>query len=265
MSAGILFIVLVIIGVWAVFLLRSGMYSDMSPKGEEIFPETQKETQKPGSEELEESEESQEDILVSGEQNAKNLEECKAIDSIFERDNCYNDLAVEKQDIVICNEIRNCEYDGKKDKCYADIAIAKQDTEVCKYVQDKIYQSLCVKTIKNENLSPEEAAARFLRWYMYDKGNLEMKKSDNSAVDVTDGYKQKIAREWGKNMSVPGGCDPVLFAQNFPGSIEIGDASIIGKTAFLDVNLEFAAPHILEVEFLLVDNKWKINNVQKSK
>jgi len=186
------------------------------------------------------------------------LEKCAKIEYKYDKFECYKQIARNKQDSTICSKIEYPKYQRQRDECYVDIAIDKQNTIICKEIRDSIYRNWCSKTIQKQVLTPEEVAYGFFHWYMYNNT-----RSLGESADVTEEYKQKIARIR-EEMTGPG-YDPVIFAQNIPEEFTIEKAGIVGKTASLIVNLEFASPRILKVELLLVDGKWKINGIYRIK
>ena len=174
------------------------------------------------------------------------------------RDICYDNLAKIKRNPSLCDEIGNAIALGKEN-CYIDMAIIMDNSNFCKKVLDKTYRNWCLKEIQQRNLTPEEVTAGFFYWYINEGGNPERLKE---RVDITNEYKQKIARITSKGGLM---ADPVIFAQAEPEDrVSIGKAIITGSTASL-VTSEFEGSHHLRVTLLLVDNRWKINDIQKIK
>ncbi len=159
---------------------------------------------------------------------AKNLEKCAEIDNLY----------------------------GHKDECYADVAVDKQDSAICLEIQEPIYRNWCSNTIEKKYISPEETVCGFFHWYLRPKSG----ESLEERADVTEEYKRKIAQIF-REMTGPG-YNPIIFAQNTPNRFITGREEQIERTASVIVNLEFDVyPHLLKVNLLFIDDQWKINDI----
>lgn len=106
--------------------------------------------------------------------------------------------------------------------------------------------------------TPEEVANRFLGCYT---GEVEDCIPFEKNPDVTEEFKQKIAeiREAGTMI------DPIIYAQDIPEKFISGKAVITDNTASLITTTESWENYGLRIDFLLVDNQWKINNTRDAR
>ena len=108
-----------------------------------------------------------------------------------------------------------------------------------------------------KEITPEEVATGFFNWYIKEGGASRIAERN----DITEEYKQKIIKSIEAQFMV----DPVIFAQAGPDQgFSVGEAEIQENKAFLIVNLRYSGSelgHYLRVEFVKIDNQWKINNV----
>jgi hypothetical protein len=70
---------------------------------------------------------------------------CDKILYQYSKDSCYLDVAVLKQDILICDKIPGNDINSRRYSCYKYIALAKQDSSICDKIQDQIG---CIKEIE---------------------------------------------------------------------------------------------------------------------
>lgn len=98
-----------------------------------------------------ETEDSEKDLVEAIEPKTNSVS-CEDIVSKTEREQCYESLAVEKQDPDICDKIGD---KSVKDGCYYRLAKDKQDLTICKEIfyaatHDKCYWDLAVEKMDED-------------------------------------------------------------------------------------------------------------------
>jgi hypothetical protein len=108
-----------------------------------------------------------------------------------------------------------------------------------------------IKWLKEEEIRSEDVTNRALQVHM---SRAVSPLWDNP--DFTPDYKVRIKKNLESQIMV----DPVIFAQATPDTpIEVSKATVSGEKSSIMVKM-FGCPH-LDVELLLIDGQWKINNI----
>ena len=74
----------------------------------------------------------------------KTIEECDKIKEQVSKDDCYEGIAVVKQDSSICDKIQNQIY---KDNCYGRVAATEKDLSICDKIQNQITKDFCYEGV----------------------------------------------------------------------------------------------------------------------
>ncbi len=108
-----------------------------------------------------------------------------------------------------------------------------------------------------EKLSPEETAFRGFKWYLgYEKGH----KADYENPYFSDQYKEKLREIYEEKILL---FDPMLFAQDISGIFKVQKAIITNNSAYLITTFKYMNNRNLKVNFLLINNQWRINDIQR--
>lgn len=73
----------------------------------------------------------------------KDISRCDTIKQQLEKSRCYSIVGVEKQDLSICDSIKDPTFLSYKVDCYHKIAVKQGDVSICRKIDDDKYESLC--------------------------------------------------------------------------------------------------------------------------
>ena len=121
------------------------------------------------------------------------------------------------------------------------------------------------RSAKTPELSPHQVTYEFYRWYIGYPGNPLVDKEYRSSPYLTPDLIEEIDQTIASFDK--GAYDPILMAQNIPESFEVDQAETSGDRSTVIVRL-FWGPQSsftdLEIELVLVENEWKIDDIARA-
>ena len=87
-------------------------------------------------------------FLLSKPSNEFSVCDDKKIQTQYDKDDCYRDVAKEKKDFSICDKIQ---FQYMKDDCYQTINGIKKDSSICDKIQNQSMKDACYKNITPAN------------------------------------------------------------------------------------------------------------------
>ncbi len=112
------------------------------------------------------------------------------------------------------------------------------------------------KATPNQVKSPQEVVEEFYSWYLGYEGNPLSSGAYKESPYLAPSFKEYLDSGYER------GADPVLCAQDIPPSFEVGEVSISGGTARVNLRQSFGpSGRIVPVELEKVEGKWLISDV----
>jgi hypothetical protein len=139
----IIVIAITIIAVGAVGFIFGKYYSDVSKKATEIY----------------------ESGLDAGEVAEKETEECASIENISEKNQCWTDLAKETKDENHCKKI-SADFPEARGDCYTELAILKDDSLICEKIDSSSLHKSCLEYFEGNDEKDKMA-----NWEIYDSSS----------------------------------------------------------------------------------------------